>query len=310
MKTFLRTSLAVGLLCTALAPARAQAVSNGGFETWAARNGVDAPTNWLTSDDVLLAAIGLPIPTGTYTKVTDVHGGTYAVRLESKTVSFVGGVPGSVSLGTKVNTKSDLPGGGPFTSRPATLQFYYKLAGPQAPVASDGAFAQVLLTRNVNGTSQTIATGRQVFSTLTSTYVLGQVPLTYTSSATPDSVRLVFGTSAATTAGTATPGTVFHIDDVAFTGTVAATRNAALSAALTASPNPSPDGRYVLSAAPALLAAPLTVTDATGRVVRREAAPAVGPATRPLDLTGLAGGVYTLQLFADQGLITKKLLVQ
>ena len=99
---------------------------------------------------------------------------------------------------------------------------------------------------------------------------------------------------------------MFQIDDVAFTGTAAATRDAALAAALTVAPNPSPGGRYVLRAPAALLAAPLAVVDATGRTVRHEEA----PAATTLNLAGLAAGMYTLQLFTDKGLITKELVVQ
>lgn len=308
MKTlFLRSAVALGLLGVALAPARAQTVPNGTFETWAARNGVDSPTGWLTTDDVIAATFGLSLPTGSFTKTTDAHGGTYAARLETKT-TLLGTLPGAVGIGTKVGPNPAVPGGIPFTARPATLQFYYKLSGPQPAVASNGAFAQVALTRRVGGVLQTIATAQQVFTTVNTAYVLAQVPLTYTSGAVPDSVRLVFSSGVISTSATA--GTVFQVDDVSFTGTVTAVRDAALSAALSVYPNPSEGGRYVLAAPPALLAAPLAVLDATGRVVRREAAPTAPAATRPLDLTGLAGGIYTLQLFAPQGLVTKKLVVR
>ena len=188
------------------------------------------------------------------------------------------------------------------------LQFYYRLSGVQPTVASDGAFAQVALTRSVGGVSQVIATARQVFTTVTTTYVLAQVPLTYTSGAAPDSLRLVFSSGIASTG--ATVGTVLQVDDVSLIGTVTAVRAAVLSAALSVYPNPSLGGRYVLAAPPALLAAPLAVLDATGRVVRREAAPTVRTAIRPLDLTGLTSGIYTLQLFAEEGLVTEKLVVQ
>ncbi|AMR26761.1 hypothetical protein A0257_06310 [Hymenobacter psoromatis] len=310
MKTLFRTSLLAGLFCAALSAAQGQALANGDFETWAARNGVDSPTGWLTTDDVVTALSPIAFATGTFTKTTDAHGGTYAARLESKTTPLAV-LPGAVAVGTKVGSNVALPGGIPFTGRPTMLQFYYKLSGPQPVAASDGAFAQVALTRYVNHTTQILATGKQVFTTLTSTYVLAQVPLTYTSSATPDSVRLVLSSGAIITA-TAGPvsGTVFQVDDVSFLGTATATRNAALSATLTVAPNPSPDGRYLLHAPPALLAAALAVTDATGRVVHREAALTTSAATRALDLSGLAAGLYTLQLVADQGLVTKKLVVE
>lgn len=313
MKKLLRTGLAAGLLFAAGAPAHAQAVANGGFETWAARNGVDSPTGWLTIDDVVVALLPVSFATGTFTKTTDAHGGTYALRLESK-ATLLGIVPGGVTLGTKLGSLTGDPGGLPFTGRPTTLQFYYKLTGTQPPVAANGAFAEVSLTRTVNGQSVAVATGEQVFTTVTSAYALAQVPLVYTSSAAPDSVHVSFGSglidvsTGAPTGGTA--GTVFQIDDVAFTGTATATRDAALAAALAVAPNPSLGGRYVLSAPAALLAAPLAVVDATGRTVRREGAPAAATTTRTLNLAGLADGVYTLQLFTDKGLITKKLVVQ
>jgi len=309
MKKLFRTGLAAGLLFAAVAPAHAQAVANGGFETWAARSNTDAPTNWLTIDEVISALSPVRFATGTFTKTTDAHGGTYALHLETK-VTLFGIVPGGMTLGTKLGPLTDELGGLPFTGRPTALQFYYKLTGTQPPIATNGAFAQVSLTRTVNGQSVVVAVGAQRFSTITSTYALAQVPLVYASSATPDSVHVSFGSglinisTGAPTGGTA--GTVFQIDDVAFTGTAAATRDAALAAALTVAPSPSPDGRYVLRAPAALLAAPLAVVDATGRTVRREGA----PAATTLNLAGLAAGMYTLQLFTDKGLITKELVVQ
>ncbi|OGX90355.1 T9SS type A sorting domain-containing protein [Hymenobacter coccineus] len=313
MKKLLRTALAAGLLFAAGAPARAQAVANGGFDTWAARSGTDAPTGWLTVDDVI-AALLTRFPTGTFTKTTDAHGGTYALRLETK-ATLLGVVPGGVTLGTKLGPlTAAAPAGLPFTGRPAMLQFYYKLTGPQPTAAADRAFVEVSLTRTVGGQSVVVAAGAQTFSTVAAAYALAQVPLVYASSAAPDSVHISFGSglvdvsTGAPTGGTA--GTVFQVDDVAFTGTATATRDAALAAALTVAPNPSPGGRYVLRAPAALLAAPLAVVDAAGRTVRREGAPTAGTAARTLDLAGLAAGVYTLQLFTDKGLITKKLLVE
>lgn len=313
MKTLLRTGLAAGLLFTALSPARAQAVANGGFENWAVRSSVDSPVDWLNSDDFSVTALGTRIQTGTYTKVTDARSGTYAVRLENKMVTTILGplvAPGAVALGSITASQPNGGLGLPFTGRPARLQFYYKLTGPQPAVAAEGAFVLVELTRIVNGAPQMVATATRVFSTVTTGgYVLADVPLTYLSAATPDMVQLRFSSGIAALGSNLSVGTVFQVDDVSFTGTAAATRDAALNAALTVAPNPSLDGRYVLNAPSALLAAPLTVLDATGRVVRHEAA-APAAATRVLDLAGLAGGVYTLQVFADKGLITKKLVVQ
>lgn len=309
MKILFRTSLAAGLLFKTLTTAQAQAVPNGGFETWAVRDGADTPVDWLTTDDILRSADeGLALlPTGTFTKTTDAHGGTYALQLESKATPR-GVVLAIVGLGRKLPSNSELGGGLPFTARPAVLQFYYKLSGPQSPVADEAPAAFIELTRTVNGQVETIAYSYLTFPTPTATYTLAQIPIEYESAAVPDSVHIAFVTNGESDLfGDGVAGTVLQIDDISLTGTATATRDAKLAAAISVSPNPSPEGRYVLGAAePALLAAPLTVLDATGRVVRREAAPSQFP-TRALDLSGLPTGIYTLQLFTPRGLVTRKL---
>ncbi|WP_375418348.1 T9SS type A sorting domain-containing protein [uncultured Hymenobacter sp.] len=312
MTTLFRTSLAAGLLFTTLFTARAQAVPNGDFETWAVRDGVDTPVDWLTTDDILRAERFAQelLPTGTFTKTTDAHGGTYALRLESKATPR-GVALAIVGLGKRLPSNSELGAGLPFTARPAVLQFYYKLSGPQSPVADEVPAAAIELTRTVNGQVETIAFSYLQLPTPTDTYMLAQIPIEYESAATPDSVHLAFVTNGDSDLfGNGVAGTVLQIDDISFTGTATATRDAKLAAAISVWPNPSPDGRYVLGATePALLAAPLTVLDATGRIVRREAAPGRSAApTRALDLSGLPAGIYTLQLATPRGLVTRKLV--
>lgn len=58
-----------------------------------------------------------------------------------------------------------------------------------------------------------------------------------------------------------------------------------------------------------LLAAPLSVLDATGRLVRHDA-PLAQPARpeRTLDLNALPAGIYTVQLHTPHGLLTRKLV--
>lgn len=163
----------------------------------------------------------------------------------------------------------------------------------------------VLLTRRLNGVSTVVAEASYVFNALAPAYTLVTVPLQYVSGLAPDSVSMVFYSGSA---NTVTSGTVLRIDDIAFTGQASATRDAGgLAAAFSAAPNPSPDGRYTLQGLdPALLSAPLTVLDAAGRVVRRER-PTARDRTRVLDLSALPGGLYHVQLFTTDGLITRRL---
>jgi hypothetical protein len=307
-----------GLLLVAPAKAQLALDLNLNFENWAQRNttvspGVEAPQNWQTSDDFLsyLAETPLPFSTANVTKTTEFQNGAFAVKIENKVYApiqnFIPVFPGILSLGNRINpttTGSDISGV-PYTSRPTQIQFYYKLTG--AAAALDSAAMFFSLTRNVNGATEDIAF-LGVLLPPTANYTQVTLPIDYDSNMTPDSLHLAF------TSGNArriTAGTALFVDNISLVvGTPTPTRNASLAAAINVYPNPSPDGHYVLNATePALLAAPITVLDATGRVVRREPSPAA-TTTRALDLSNLAKGIYTVQLATTKGLITKKLVVQ
>ncbi|WP_426061906.1 T9SS type A sorting domain-containing protein [Hymenobacter sp. B1770] len=313
MKTIFHSLVATVAACwLAAAPAQGQTFSNSNLDTWATRTtsvipGVDAPTNWQTTDDLVSVIVEqrLPSSTGTVTKASTPRSGPFAAQLQTRNVG-TGRVPGFLILGTNLNGGNDLPGGMPFTARPTSLQFYYQLSGPQALADSAGVLVQ--LTRTVNGSSVVVAQAAYLIPALATTYTLATVPLTYRSALAPDSVSMVLSSGFA---DNITNGTTLLVDDIAFVGgTVTATRDAALAATISVFPNPSPNGRYVLNASePALLAAPLTVLDATGRVVRREPSPGAGT-TRTLDLSELAKGVYTVQLATAKGLIAKRIVVQ
>lgn len=312
------SALATGaaLLAAPSAHAQTPAVPNGSLDTWVTRNGAEEPQGWQTFDDLYLFVIKqFPITGGTHTtaKTATAHSGAYAAQLQSIQFSTNTGpvvLPGYLFLGNAI-VDQNLTGGIPYTARPSSLQFYYKLAGTGA--IADSAAAQVILTATVGGQPVVVGFGGGYFTATATNFTLANLPISYdpTTSVAPDTVRIIFASGVA---DNLTAGTTLVVDDVVLVNnTVTATRASAdLSAGLGAYPNPSAGGAYTLSypSEPALLAAPLAVVDATGRVVRRESALRAPAATRALDLRGLAGGLYTLQLFTDKGLIAKKLLVQ
>lgn len=307
MKTLLRFLLTAvagtGLLALAT-QAQAQTFPNSTLDAWVTRNNIETPVNWQTIDTEIAAQVPVPVPP-TVTKTAVARNGPFAAQLATQNLLGVVTLPGTMILGNSPKGGGDIPGGLPFTARPAALQFYYQLSGPRA--VADSAYMAVELTRLVNGNVEVVAEGEHYFRALAGTYTLVTVPLRYRSSLAPDSVSMGFISGAA---DNITAGTILRIDDIAFTGTATATRNAVLNAAFSAAPNPSPDGHYLLQGlAPALLAAPLTVLDATGRVVRREpaSAPAAAGTARALDLSALPAGIYTAQLFTTDGLVTRKL---
>lgn len=308
MNTLLRT-LALAASLFSATQTLAQTIPNGGFETWTQRGLVEIPQSWLTTDDVLSAQLGgnpLPLSTNTVIKSTDKRTGNFAARLQTQ--NFLGQVvvPGLLVLGPRLNLDSDFPGGVPFTARPARFQMYYKLTGLAA--AADSAYVQVALTRTVNGTAQPVAGAEQVLTPQTG-YTLLDLPLTYVSGGFPDSLRLVVASGVAENI---TAGTLLTVDDLAFTGTVASTQDAALAAALNIFPNPSTNGVFTVAASGRetdLTNATLTVRNMLGSVVLRQPAGRAGRA-RTLDLQAQPAGIYTLRLDTPSGFVVQKLVKQ
>lgn len=302
MRTLTRITLALAASALSFGVAQAQTISNLDLETWRTRTssvsaGVLAPDNFLTDDDLFSDG---SFSFGTLTRTTDKHAGTYAAKISNDN----SGDPSFFALGRTIgNADADIPGGLPFTARPVNFSFYYKLTGSSA--VADEPLVAMQLTRTVNGTVEVIGEVVETLTSTSSSYSLASFPVDYSSTATPDTVRILFisGTT------DVTPSTAIFIDDINL-GTTTATRNAATQAAVTVSPNPSAGGRFALNTTEAaLLNAPITVTDVAGRVVLREAA--VRPATeRTVDLSRQPAGIYTLQLQTEKGLVVHKLVVQ
>jgi hypothetical protein len=293
-------------------PAISQTITNATFETWAVRNTIEAPTSWQTTDDVLhalLVQLSGAQPyynTSTVTKSTDVHGGTYAASLKTLVLTGVAPapLPGILILGTKPGVNG--LGGLPYTSRPAQFQFYYKLTGPVA----DSAIAVLYLTGTAAGQPTLIGRAQQYLKPTSGGYVGLSLPIQYTSSATPDSVRIQFSSGAA---DALTPNTTLLVDDVSLSNKALAVRaDASIQARLSVGPNPSPAGRFQLSAPdePALASGPYTVLDALGRQVAHQPALAVPSATRELDFSSFATGIYLLRLDTKQGTIVRQLVIK
>ena len=316
MKKLVYTCLSVVTLLLGQGAAQAQGLANLNLETWATRNGVEAPTNWLTTDDDFAFYGGKPAGTynfGTVTKTTDAHGGTYAAKLTTTNVTvagMTGNAPGELILGAKTGLYSylGLPlGGGPVTLRPTQMQFYYKLNG----LAADSAVAIVSLSYTTGGKPTIIGLGYQ-FLTPATAYTSVTFPINYdpNSSVTPDSVHIIFSSGFARRTAV---GTALFVDDVTLGGVALATRaDASTQAQLTVAPNPSPSGRFTINSLdkPALAASPWQVLDALGRVVAQQPAQAVPSGQRELDLSALSSGIYLLRLDSKDGTIVRQLTVK
>ncbi|MBC8082421.1 MAG: T9SS type A sorting domain-containing protein [Hymenobacter sp.] len=301
MKTLLLLFSALCLSYSlAVVPAAAQNVPNPGFESWVTQGAAEYPVGWLSLD--LRAAQGSPFQ-GTVTRSTDRYAGSAAVKMESK--SFFGvPFPSLLILGSRFTSGGAFGLGSiPYTGRPATLQFWYKLT--LAPADSAGAY--LVLTRGGGPATQPVGTGAAVLPAR-ATYGQYSIPITYLTGSAPDSLRLFFVCGN----GVVTGSSSLWLDEVSLTGTVAATPQAAALAALSVYPNPSTTGEFSLASLqnPAIAAAPYRVYNATGRLVRQQAAVPLNEANgRRVDLRGLPAGVYLLHLSTADGPLTRKLLI-
>ena len=333
MKNRLRALFcAAGLLWAGGATAQT-ALPNAGFETWQSRPlNNERPEGWLTADDILYQLLSSPLPltpnaTRLVTKSSDKYTGSSATQLAPKNITVLGStrpLPSILLLGSKfrVSVQEILTNpesladinrlrGIAYTARPAQLTFWYKFAG----TSTDQAQVALALSKgNLNTNSGFIvgtasSTASNVITPGTTTYRQFSVPITYISTEAPDSLRLgfsvggnqVFSSTAALT-----------IDDVVLS-TTTANANPAVATSLSVYPNPSTNGLFSMASLqkPSVATAPLSVTDALGKVVLQQAAAPISAADgRQLDLRGKPAGVYLLHLDTPEGVVVRKLQLQ
>ena len=301
-KTLYQLTFAALSLCAA-ATASAQSLPNANFENWAERHGSEQPVDWSTTDD-WLHELGTPFVTETVSKTAEKHNGSFAVKLENKLLGGLVPVPGMLSVGKVPDFGADELGGIPFTSRPSHFQFHYKQTGTN--IAADSAHVVVALTRTVNGRREVVAGADSLLLAGPSTYTLMRLPLQYQSRLAPDSVFVLFQSAMGENY---TVGNALYLDGIAFTSDVTAARDAKLAAALQVYPNPSTSGLFTLTTQghdASFAQASLTVTDAQGRTVLRQAAS--GAQSRTLDLQHQPAGFYLLRLDTPQGFVVRRLV--
>jgi hypothetical protein len=124
----------------------------------------------------------------------DAYEGNYSLKLVSNPMAlggssfFLPGVAATRSLSLQFFPNWDCILGESFASRPIGITGYYKYA----PVNGDSAAIEVCLKRN--GTE--LGRGKQVITSTISNWTMFNIPITYTSNGTPDSIVVIFASSA------------------------------------------------------------------------------------------------------------------
>lgn len=179
---------------------QAQIIVNGGMELWQSIS-VDQPNGWITSN----TQQGNGSPLITASKTSDSHGGTGAIRLETKANGS------EMEVGFFSNAENPLSGigGVPYSQKPANITGYYK----SNIATGDSAIVLVVFKKSGVVVSQDAF---KLYGTH-NTYTLFSFPLSL--AVTPDSVIIAAASSNALDEVGVASGSTITIDDLAFTGT-------------------------------------------------------------------------------------------
>ncbi len=279
-------------LVTALMPAAAQTIPNPGMETWTNLFLYEEPQGWGTLNQLVIS--GAP---ATVTKSTDKRTGLFAARLETKVLTtnplpgtLPDTLPGTLFTGTVNLANQSFVLGIPFNQKVNTFSFWYKYA-PAANVDSAGCLVSMSYYDTLLQARVPIADGGIVFGGTNAVYQQATVTLNYTASNQPDTILIVFGSSAG---DSARGGSNLKIDDMTVTLISGIEQPFEIVPAITLYPNPATD---VINASwddvkyPQLTA---RVFDVQGKQVMTAV---INSANKSVRVSELSKGLYTLQLY-------------
>jgi hypothetical protein len=222
--------------------AGAQAVPNGGFETWTTQGTYEEPNSWATLNFFTL--LGAPATT---TKVTSVHSGTYAVKTETILADLDQDgqtndtLPGNTFLGSVDFINQVVVDGVAFTLRPDSLIGWYKYT----PGGADALSITVSLTKWDGSNTVTVADGAFSNSSTVGSYTRFHIPLTYSTTDVPDTLHIIMSASS----GASSPGSQLWVDDLQFvTNAAAGVSTLSSTPALQFYPNPADKALSVIVA--------------------------------------------------------------
>ena len=248
-------------------------LANMDFENWqrSSSNKYDEPTGgvWATPNATLDAAFGTnEAPVQKVTAAADVQHGVAAAKL--KTVTLFGlKAAGTLFTGKYVfnlaNPTSSAKLGVPFTARPARFRGWFKCS----QVNGDSTLMYARLTRKNPSTGQREQVGiaRQVVHSAVSTYTEFDLPFSYSTAADPDTIIIVFTSSAAADNLSAPQvGSIMFVDNTSLEMPVGTSLSLPDMVATQTYPNPTTD-QLTLETSGTLRQATLQLWAADGKLV-------------------------------------------
>lgn len=189
---------------------------NMSFDSWTYSTYYNEPSGgvWTTANKAILINPSLfPATTDT---TTDAVAGPYAAKMTTKLSSTIPAMLLTGTLATGVFDQTAIPPanlkmGMPFTGRPLRFTGYYKYTDN----AGDSCDIYAILSEWIGGARQTIGDARLRSSVTVTQYTKFDITFNYYSTDTPDSISIVFASSAAGNLLQGHAGSTLYIDNTA-----------------------------------------------------------------------------------------------
>jgi Secretion system C-terminal sorting domain/Putative carbohydrate metabolism domain len=281
-----------------------QQTPNGGFESWTTvpasppAPAYDNPNSWNTLNSLTSGAGAI-----TCYKVTagaDVHSGSAAIKLITRTVGGPGGqvANGLLTTGTIHPSTSSVGGGVSYTLRPDSIIGWYKYAPANS---SDNGFFEIQLL-GAGGDTDTIGYAKfKTPTTAVSSYTRFALKINYRDT-TSQIVKSLWILSSSASNFVHFQNSTMFADDVQLgsdawllTGI-----NEIAAIDLTVGPNPASESLTVKN--PASVKAFFLLYDVTGRVAQQEK---IAGTYTSIDVADLPSGLYIYSITDENGLVIK-----
>ena len=282
-------------------------VPNGDMEDWTVYTSVasgiscDVPDGWDVPDKI---AADLGISDRNCERNSDnVHGGSFAAKLTTKTLDVLGtplDVPGTITTGVIsfdfVTFTPAVAGGAAISSNYDQLGGFYQYA----PSGSDTMNIAVLMFLGTD----TVGAGQYRDPNTSAGYVSFVCPITYFAPVIPDKMQITITSSGGFTS--LVPGSVLYVDDLEVTGGVGVEEWNGYGIKRNVYPNPASD--YININNPATNDVTIEVYSLSGQRVDVKT---LSPDMNSINLDSYSSGIYSFRL-VDNGTVvySNKFLVK
>lgn len=280
---------------------------NGSMEQWkrSSNNRYDEPSDgvWATPNRALDFALPGNIPVAPVQKVEDAQDGQWAALLHTSQIFGIL-MPGTLFTG-KFNLSVSNPDpvaaiqlGTPFTFRPSSFHGYFKYK----PVLGDSCLMYALLTRYnaLTATTDTIGIAEQTVTREVPEYTAFDLPFDYRSADLPDSIRVVFTSSANGNNLKGQPGSRMWVDNVALLAPNGTKKLLMPEVGIHWGPNPTSNAISFISDRD-LKDAVIRMHSVDGQLVSTQKIPLFRSGI--LDLSNLLPGKYYMSIYEENRLV-------